>query len=100
MLKSIFKLYTEAKDQEIQIMALKTLDKEFLSQDDPNLKYLGLQILNTDIKPEIVSNLFSKKLMNYLTEEKEQQTIDLVIQIMQKIINEKNYEFILNSLFG
>ena len=99
MLKAIFKLFTDSKDQDIQITALKILDKEFLNQEDPNLRYIGLQTLSSDIKPEIVSGLFGKKLIALLQQEKEQSMLNLIITIMQKTINSSNYELILTSLF-
>ena len=99
VIKTIFRLFS-TDDKELYQFAIQTLNKEFLGESDPNLRFSGLLLLNDDLNVEVVQQLYSKMVLHFLKTEREKSLIALLVKIVQKIIEPSNYEEIIKSLFS
>jgi hypothetical protein len=83
----ILVIYTDEENQDVYVVALKTLEKQFLSESDPNLRFLGLQVIKEDLQDSQVQKFFAQKLMKMINEEREPSLMNQLLAIMQKIVN-------------
>ena len=80
VLSAVFEIYKSSKDEDsvnkpdesctdILDQALKTLDQEYLSSDDPNLRSLGLQLVDTKVPKSTIRNKLGEKLFKMVKTE-------------------------------
>ena len=81
-------------------MALKKLNQDFIEQKDPNLRYLGIQILEQILNDSKIKSIFSARIFEKFKIEKEYSIQSKLISIMQMIIDVNNYQPIFLSLFS
>lgn len=107
LVKAILQLYREkpgsqstTKSQYLELydMAVKVLIQEFVEQPDPNLRFLGLQGLETiiDKNSKIV---FAPRILQKFQSEKELSIINYLARLLKQIIDRQNYKQILACLF-
>ena len=94
VLKAVLKIFE--KEDELYVVAIKMLQKDYLDQSDPNLRYLGLQTLENFIE---IDTELAVKLIKMFEYERESSIIDKLVELMKSIINETNFKQILLSLF-
>lgn len=99
VIKTILILFAGEEGEELVKTAIKVLDQEYLSSQDPNLKYLGLSIVQDHFPEELVRVHLGKKLLIFVKEEQDTQIQECLFKIMLKLVSLQNYEWVIKCLF-
>lgn len=95
----MFILFSSEDEEDLVKVAIKLLDEEYLSSQDPNLKYLGLSIVQEHFPEELVRLHLGKKLLIFVKEEQDTQIQECLFKIMLKLVSLQNYEWVIKCLF-
>mmetsp|Transcript_6215 Transcript_6215/g.10106 ORF Transcript_6215/g.10106 Transcript_6215/m.10106 type:complete len:162 (+) Transcript_6215:920-1405(+) len=102
VLKSVISIYKDdeigPQDLDVYGHALNKLTTEFVDHQDPNIRFLGIQLLQ-DTMDEKTKHVFGPKIFKKFISEKEQSILNLLISIMKSTVDILNYKAVLGSLF-
>lgn len=100
VLVSVFKLYSAPEHKDLHDAAISILGKEYLVQTDPNLKSVGMSILKEHVGEGTIRTVFGATMMQMVKEEKDQGMQARILAVITKVVDCKNYEWVINCVFS